>query len=131
MSRFISLSSTRRIRANDRHYARARVRGIGCDVVPKPPASTRREALMTAAIESAGDIIEITTPDARYEYVNPAFERVLGFALEEVVGRTPGEVIRSDMHDAAYFRNIDETLSARSEEHTSELQSQSNLVCRL
>ena len=80
--------------------------------MPKLPATTRREALMTAAIEAAGDIIEITTPDARYEYVNPAFERVLGFSLEEVVGRTPGEVIRSDMHDAAYFRKIDETLSA-------------------
>ena len=100
------------------------------DVVRKPPApgevagrirlltrrwrsaATRREALMSAALESAGDIVEITSPDARYEYVNPSFERVLGFTAEEVLGRTPGEVIRSDMHDAAYFKNIDETLSA-------------------
>ena len=74
--------------------------------------SRRHEALFTAAIESAGDIIEIATPNAEYEYVNPAFERVLGYALHEVVGRTPGDIIRSDVHDPAYFKKIDETLSS-------------------
>src|SRR2546430_6571847 len=37
--------------------------------------------------------------------------------------RSPHGLIRSDFPDLAYF--------LRSEEHTSELQSQSNLVCRL
>ena len=75
-------------------------------------AATRREALFTAALEAAGDIIEITSPDARYEYVNPAFEQILGYTIDEVIGRTPAQVIRSDLHDAAYFKKIDETLSA-------------------
>ena len=75
-----------------------------------PP--TRLEALMSAAMEAAGDIIEISTPQAQYEYVNPAYERVLGWSLEEAIGKTPGQLIRSDMHDDAYFQKIDETLKA-------------------
>ncbi len=74
--------------------------------------NSRREALLAAAVEVAGDIIEIATPDTLYEYVNPAFTQVMGFELEEVVGKTPAQVIRSDMHDAAYFKKIDETLKA-------------------
>ena len=73
---------------------------------------TRMEALMSAAMEAAGDIIEISTPQAHYEYVNPAYERVLGWSLEEAIGKTPGQLIRSDMHDDAYFKKIDETLKA-------------------
>jgi hypothetical protein len=71
-----------------------------------------RERLLAHAVESAGDIIEIATPNAVYEYVNPAFERVLGHKLEDVVGRTPASVIRSDMHEPGYFKRIDETLQA-------------------
>ncbi len=70
-----------------------------------------REALALLAVEAAGDIVEITSPDPIYEYVNPAFVRALGFTVEEVVGRSPAQVLRSDQHDAAYFRNIDEVLA--------------------
>src|SRR2546430_4148220 len=47
------------------------------------------------------------------------------------VGRRRGEddrEVRRGLDDAAAARDVDED---RSEEHTSELQSQSNLVCRL
>lgn len=72
---------------------------------------TPREILLAHAVESAGDIVEITSPEAIYEYVNPAFERILGYSLEEVVGRTPANSIRSDMHEPGYFQRIDEALS--------------------
>src|SRR5690606_8917865 len=71
-----------------------------------------REILLAHAVESAGDIIEIANPNARYEYVNPAFERILGYSLEEVIGRTPASVIRSDMHEPGYFEKIDEVLAS-------------------
>ena len=69
-----------------------------------------REKLAATAVEAAGDIVEITSPEPAFEYVNPAFVRTLGYTFEEVIGRSPGAVMRSDQHDAGYFRKIDETL---------------------
>ena len=74
--------------------------------------ATARERLLAHAVESAGDIIEIATPEAVYEYVNPAFERILGHKLEDVIGRTPAAVIRSDTHEPGYFQKIDEVLGS-------------------
>ena len=70
-----------------------------------------REVLTAAAVEAAGDIVEITSPEPAFEYVNPAFERTLGFRFEDVIGKSPGAVMRSDQHDAGYFQKIDETLA--------------------
>jgi PAS domain S-box-containing protein len=69
-----------------------------------------REVLTAAAVEAAGDIVEITSPAPAFEYVNRAFERTLGYTFEEVIGKSPGAVMRSDQHDAGYFQKIDETL---------------------
>ncbi len=70
------------------------------------------ELLLATAVESAGDIIEITNPDPRFEYVNPAFTRILGWQPEDILGKTPAAVMRSDMHEPGYFKSIDETLSS-------------------
>src|SRR2546430_9399384 len=55
---------------------------------------------------------------------------------EEVANRIPGALIQSadeELHPACHSgaRGIGGGRRSRSEEHTSELQSQSNLVCRL
>ncbi len=73
---------------------------------------TTQAKLLETAIEAAGDIVEITDPLVCYEYVNRAFTRTFGLSKEDVAGRTPGELIRSDMHDEAFWRDIDMTLSA-------------------
>ncbi|MCA9651500.1 MAG: response regulator [Myxococcales bacterium] len=69
-----------------------------------------REALALTAVEAAGDIVEITSPESVFEHVNAAFVQTLGYTYEEVVGRTPSEVMRSDQHDEDYFARIDEVL---------------------
>lgn len=74
--------------------------------------TAKRLELLAWAVESAGDIIEITSPEPRFEYVNPAFTRTLGFAADDVVGKSPAEVIRSEIHQEGYFEGIDETLSS-------------------
>ncbi len=71
-----------------------------------------REAIALMAVEAAGDIVEITSPDPVYEYVNPAFVHTMGYTVEEVVGRSPAAILRSDQHDAEYFANIDSTLAS-------------------
>lgn len=45
--------------------------------------------LLSTAIEQAADIILITDENGIILYVNPAFERISGFAPQEVVGKTP------------------------------------------
>ena len=77
----------------------------------KRQVANPREALALMAVEAAGDMVEITSPEPRYEYVNPAFVKTLGYTYEEVVGRTPASVCRSDQHDDEYFERIDETLA--------------------
>jgi PAS domain S-box-containing protein len=73
---------------------------------------TTQAKLLETAIESAGDIVEITDPESRYMYVNRAFSRVFGIPKEEAVGKTPGQLIRSDMHDAAFWQEIEATLAS-------------------
>ncbi|MCA9710381.1 MAG: response regulator [Myxococcales bacterium] len=70
-----------------------------------------REALALMAVEAAGDIVEIASPDTIVEYVNPAFVQTLGYTYEEIVGKSPATLIRSDRHDAEYFHKIDQTLA--------------------
>src|SRR2546430_9682831 len=51
--------------------------------------------------------------------------------LEAVDGRWTGRILGEAMFGEAKARRVRQLAHERSEEHTSELQSQSNLVCRL
>ncbi|HET6467424.1 MAG TPA: PAS domain S-box protein, partial [Geminicoccaceae bacterium] len=69
--------------------------------------SERERAMLAQAVEQAADSVEITTPDYRLTYVNPAFTRLTGWPREEALGRTPGVLLRSGVHDAAFYQDID------------------------
>ncbi len=70
-------------------------------------AQARRLALVA---ENANDIVIIYTPDGRIDWVNPTFTRTLGFTLDEVKGKFPGEVLNPDCLDAD---KVDEIVAAR------------------
>ena len=72
----------------DRHV------GVIFEEVTKQKAAEDRLRLLTAAIENARDSILITGPQIdepgpEVVYVNPAFSRLTGYALSEIVGKTP------------------------------------------
>ncbi len=71
-----------------------------------------RGRLLARAVEFAGDIMEISNPRAVIQYVNPAFTRVLGYTAQQIIGKTPAQLQRSDAHSPEFFKNIDATLSA-------------------
>jgi PAS domain S-box-containing protein len=71
-----------------------------------------RVHLLARAVEFAGDVIEVATTDAVLQYVNPAYTRVLGLSAAEAEGKTPGQLVRSGVHTAEFFREIDATLAA-------------------
>jgi PAS domain S-box-containing protein len=78
-------------------------------------ASVRRQMeqnlrLFKSALNSAADGVEITDSAGRIEWVNAAFIQVTGYTLDEVIGHTPGELLKSGVHDAAFYRQMWETI---------------------
>lgn len=65
--------------------------------------------LQAAALEAAANGIIITDRNGMISWANPAFTRLTGYTVEEVIGRTP-RVLRSGRHDQAFYRNLWETV---------------------
>src|SRR2546427_9580947 len=84
-------------------------------MIRRPPRSTLFPYTTLFRSESADDAVIGKTLDGTITSWNPAAARLYGYSAEEVIGKPIALLAPPD----------------RSEEHTSELQSQSNLVCRL
>lgn len=67
--------------------------------------------LLATAISHAAEAIEITDTEARFIYVNPAFETITGYKRSEVIGKTSKAMLRSEKHEPAFYQNIADTLS--------------------
>ena len=63
-----------------------------------------------SALRSTANSIVITDPDGRIEWANAAFTRMTGYSLDEVIGRNPGNLVKSGRHDAAYYRKMWNTI---------------------
>jgi len=63
------------------------------------------EAAFRRYVEQCPDAVLVTDPEGRIEYVNPAFERMTGYACSELAGRTPA-VLKSGMHEADFYRRL-------------------------
>jgi PAS domain S-box-containing protein len=64
-----------------------------------------RLTLLVNALERADDGIEITDPKARFIYVNPAFERITGYSMQELAGKTPA-ILRTGTYDPELYEDI-------------------------
>jgi diguanylate cyclase (GGDEF)-like protein/PAS domain S-box-containing protein len=95
---------TRLVPAVHRELAEARMRRERRDA----EQAVRR---LSQVVEQAADSVFITDPQGKIQYVNPAFERLTGFSAAEAVGATPA-LIRSDHHDAAFFKHLWDTILA-------------------
>jgi PAS domain S-box-containing protein len=62
-----------------------------------------------AAVNQAAQAIVITDRGGSILYVNPAFERLTGYASEEVLGQNP-RLLKSEKHDAKFYRNLWQTI---------------------
>lgn len=65
-----------------------------------------RNNLMVAALEAAANGIVIMDQDARIKWVNPAFSRITGYALDEVLERNLNELVKSGLHDEAFYKEM-------------------------
>lgn len=64
---------------------------------------------LSLAVEQAADSVIITDPRGCIEYVNPAFERLTGYAQDEAVGGKPS-LLKSGRHDKAFYQVIWQTV---------------------
>ena len=74
----------------------------------KAEAMIRR---LAAVVDQAGEIIIITDTSYRISYVNPSFERITGYHMDEVIGQTPA-ILKSGMHDLEFYRDIKQKIES-------------------
>lgn len=78
------------------------------DISQRKQAEADLERLRVA-IEQAGEVVVITDVEGAIQYANPAFVRVTGYAVSEVVGQNP-RILKSDAHDQAFYKTLWETI---------------------
>jgi two-component system cell cycle sensor histidine kinase/response regulator CckA len=103
------------VRARAIRDASGRLTGF-CAAARDVTARRRAEqelARLAAAIAQSADAIVLTDPKGTILYVNPAFERVTGYAGSEVLGGNPS-VLKSGAHDRAFYEAMWSTLHAGS-----------------
>jgi len=74
-------------------------------------AAGERTHLLDAAFQATPTAIVITDIQGQIEWVNPAFERITGYAFSEVVGKTP-RVLKSGRHPQSFYDELWRTITA-------------------
>ena len=82
-------------------------------VCGKLPNSGKRETAhrhqLAMAVEQAGESIVLTDADGLITYVNPAFERITGYTLKELLGQHP-RILKSGAHNQSFYEALWATL---------------------
>ncbi|MBN2317724.1 MAG: SpoIIE family protein phosphatase [Acidobacteria bacterium] len=73
--------------------------------VTKKKATDAHIQTLTNAVEQTADGIMICDRRGLIEYVNPAFEHITGYTLEEVKGLTP-RILKSGVHEDAFYEKL-------------------------
>jgi len=85
-----------------------RMVGTHTDVTDLKKSEIESQTRMSA-INAASDMVVITDREGRIEFVNPAFERETGYALDEVLGRNP-RVLKSGKHPQEHYSELWKTI---------------------
>ena len=89
-----------------------RLRGIVTDVTAERETAIQLQRLAEVASRT-GNAVIFANLEGRIEWVNDAFTRMSGWHLDEVVGKTPGEVLRGPLTDPATSAMMRAAIAAR------------------
>jgi PAS domain S-box-containing protein len=67
--------------------------------------------LQTHALSTAANAVVITDAGGRIIWANRAFSKFTGYSLDEAIGGTPGELLKSGRHTEAFYREMWETVT--------------------
>lgn len=73
-----------------------------------PKISSDQYAVMAA--EFSRDALLVTDADDRAVWLNKGFEELTGFTLNEMLGKSPAELLRGDLTDQSSIKAIDDSL---------------------
>lgn len=85
-------------------YGQTSLQAVIRDITERKLLAEELKRLNTA-IEQTPEAIIITDAEGLIQYVNPAFEKITGYARCEVLGRTP-RILKSDTHDTAFYEEL-------------------------
>lgn len=71
---------------------------------------------LSRAVEQCANLVIITDPTGRIEYVNPKFTRVTGYSAAEAVGKNP-RILKSELGPAGEYQRLWQTITAGREWH--------------
>lgn len=78
--------------------------GIARDVTERKEMEDRY-ARLSQVVEQSAELVLVTDVDGTIVYVNPAFERMTGYAAEEAIGRNP-RLLKSGLQGADFYREL-------------------------
>ncbi len=84
--------------------------GVARDITERKKLETQRD-LMSAAVESAAEVVVVTDTAGRIEYANSAFERVSGYSRSEVIGENAA-ISQSGNHDSSFYKELWSTIKS-------------------
>src|SRR6185295_15476411 len=81
----------------------------GTDITGRNKAEAQLR-LQSAALNAAANAMVITDRSGLIEWVNPAFCDLTGYTSAEAVGKNPRDLVKSDQHDTAFYKNLWDTI---------------------
>lgn len=67
--------------------------------------------LNESIINSLDESVIVTNAHKQIIYANPAFLKLSGYTLEEVMGKDPGDLLRSGKHDRSFYARMWQSIS--------------------
>ena len=72
--------------------------------------SEKKRRLFQIAVEQAAELVLITNNAGTIEYVNPALEKITGYASSELIGRNP-RILKSGLQKPVFYQELWNTIS--------------------
>ena len=67
--------------------------------------------LLSNAMEHTGESVFITNPKGVIEYINPSFTSLTGYSMDEAVGHTPADLLKSTAQSGEFYADMWQTIS--------------------
>jgi PAS domain S-box-containing protein len=83
--------------------------GVATDITQRKQAEAQLRNL-ALVVQETDNLVVITDPQGRIEWVNAAFTRVTGYSLEEALGKKPGYLLQGKRTDPATVEKIREAI---------------------